>query len=521
MSSSSAPRIRHLVIVLGDQLDLNALALRDFDVQRDRIWMAEVAQESTHVPSSKIRIALFLSAMRHFAQSLREKSWPLHYTALDDPDNLGSIQAELNKAINLYKPEGLCLTAPGDWRVWQTIKALASAHGLPLQVHEDQGFFTTVRDFAAFAKGRKQLRMEYWYRQLRERFNILMESGQPVGGQWNFDAENRASFGKRGPPPIPAPTRIEPDAITRDVLTLVNERFASHSGQLTHFAWPVTREQSLQALAGFIKERLPDFGLYEDAMWAAEPWLFHSHLSAALNLKLLSAQEVVDAAVQAYRQGRVPIASAEGFVRQILGWREFVRGIYWTQMPEYLEHNALEAQEPLPDFFWTGKTDMACLRETLTQTFETGYAHHIQRLMVTGLYTLLLGVQPRHVHEWFLSVYVDAVEWAELPNTVGMSQFADGGLLASKPYIASGNYIQRMSNYCAGCRFEPAQATGPSACPYTTLYWDFLIRHQALLEKNPRMGMQLKNLARLSPEKRVGIQDQAKAHRRLAAQQAD
>ncbi len=262
MSSSSAPRTRHLVIVLGDQLDLNALALRDFDVQRDRIWMAEVAQESTHVPSSKIRIALFLSAMRHFAQSLREKSWPLHYTALDDPDNLGSIQAELNKAINLYKPEGLCLTAPGDWRVWQTIKALASAHGLPLQVHEDQGFFTTVRDFATFAKGRKQLRMEYWYRQLRERFNILMENGQPVGGQWNFDAENRASFGKRGPPPIPAPTRIEPDAITRDVLTLVNERFASHSGQLTHFAWPVTREQSLQALAGFIEERLPDFGLY-------------------------------------------------------------------------------------------------------------------------------------------------------------------------------------------------------------------------------------------------------------------
>ena len=244
MSQTRPPQIRNLVIVLGDQLDLNALALRDFDVQRDRIWMAEVAQESTLVPSSKIRIALFLSAMRHFAQSVREKSWPIHYTALDDPDNLGSIQAELNKAISLYKPECLLLTAPGDWRVWETIKSLACAHAIPLQVHEDRGFFTTVRDFAAFAKGRKQLRMEYWYRELRERFNILMENGQPVGGQWNFDAENRASFGKRGPPPIPAPTRVEPDTITRDVLTLVNERFASHNGQLTNFVWPVTREQS-------------------------------------------------------------------------------------------------------------------------------------------------------------------------------------------------------------------------------------------------------------------------------------
>jgi deoxyribodipyrimidine photolyase-related protein len=370
-----------------------------------------------------------------------------------------------------------------------------------------------VRDFAAHAKGRKQLRLEYWYRELRREHGILMEGKEPVGGQWNFDVDNRESFGKKGPQDVPPPTRFVPDAITQEVMALVNTNFAKHPGSLAQFGWPVTRAQALLALQAFITERLPLFGKYEDAMWAGEAWLYHSHLSCALNLKLLNPREVVQAAEAAYHAGHAPLAAVEGFIRQILGWREYVRGIYWTQMPSYLELNALDAQAALPAWYWTGDTDMACLKDAITQTLEHGYAHHIQRLMVTGLYALLLGVKPQAVHSWYLSVYVDAVEWVELPNTLGMGQFGDGGLMASKPYVASGKYIQRMGNQCKGCRYDPALSTGPSACPFTTLYWDFLMRHEPLLKKNPRMAMQLKNLARLEAPAREAIAAQAAAHR--------
>ncbi len=500
---------RHLVIVLGDQLDLEASAFDGFDPAQDCVWMAEVAQESTHVPSAKPRIALFLSAMRHFAQALRERQWPLAYTRLDDKGNCGWLAGELRLAIARLQPAALVMTAPGDWRVLQSLREVAADCGLPLDIRDDRHFFSTVREFAEHAKGRKQLRLEYWYRALRQKHGILMDDGQPAGGQWNFDADNREAFGKTGPAGLRAPLRFEPDATTREVLALVGSRFADHAGALESFGWPVTRAQALQALEDFIAHRLPLFGRFEDAMWAGEPWLYHSQLSAAMNLKLLTACEVVQAAEHAWRTGSAPIEAVEGFIRQILGWREYVRGIYWTQMPSYLERNALQAQEPLPEFFWTGDTDMACLRDALTQTLTHGYAHHIQRLMVTGLYLLLRGVKPQEAHAWYLSVYVDAVEWVELPNTLGMSQYGDGGLMASKPYIASGKYIQRMGNHCKGCRYDPAQATGPTACPYTTLYWDFLMRHETLLASNPRMGMQVRNLARLTPDKREAIRAQA------------
>ena len=317
------------------------------------------------------------------------------------------------------------------------------------------------------------------------------------------------SFGHKGPGLVPPPTRFPPDEITQQVIALVNVRFASHPGTLDDFAWPVTRAQAQTALAEFVTHRLPDFGRYQDAMWEGQAWLYHSHLSAAMNLKLLDPREVIAATLDAFAAGRVPLAATEGFVRQILGWREYVRGIYFTQMPGYLHKNELAAHEPLPAFYWTGDTDMACLRDVIRQTLRLGYAHHIQRLMVTGLYALLLGVTPQQVHEWYLSVYVDAIEWVELPNTLGMSQFADGGLLGSKPYAASGKYIQRMSNHCQGCRFDPAVSVGPSACPFTTLYWDFLLRHESRLSKNPRMVMQVKNLSRLSAEQKADISAQA------------
>ena len=504
---------RNLVLVLGDQLDEQSSALTDFDPQSDRIWMAEVDAESTHVLSSKQRTTLFLSAMRHFAERLRDKGWPVVYRSLDDEQNAGSLAEELALAIRQYRPSQLVMTAPGDWRVWQQLRATAAQHGVPFDIRDDDHFYCTVREFKAHAEGKKQIRLEYFYRELRRKHQILMDGKLPIGGQWNFDADNRGSFGKAGPGALPAPTRFEPNATTLAVMALVNQRFAQHPGSLEHFGWPVTRDQALQVLADFVQYRLPHFGQYQDAMWEGEVWLYHSHVSSSLNLKLLRPREVIAAAETAYHQGLAPLPAVEGFVRQVLGWREYVRGIYWTEMPGYLEQNAMQAQADLPGFFWTADTDMACLRDAIGQTLKQGYAHHIQRLMVTGLYALLFGVHPKQVHEWYLSVYVDAVEWVELPNTLGMSQFADGGLMASKPYVASGKYIDRMSNHCKGCRYNPAVATGATACPFTTLYWDYLSQHADTLAKNPRMLMQLKNLNRLSASQRADIAQQAQVHR--------
>jgi deoxyribodipyrimidine photolyase-related protein len=506
--------LRSLVVVLGDQLDADAAAFDGFDPAQDAVWMAEVAEESTHVWSSQPRIALFLSAMRHFAQALRSAGRHLHYVQLDSPGNRGTLAAELEAAVAALRPQQLLMTAPGDWRVLQSLKAVARRAGLPLEVRDDRHFYATVREFAAHARARKSLRLEYWYRELRQRHGVLMQAGQPIGGRWNFDADNRESFGHAGPGPLPPPARFEPDAITLEILLLVGTRFADHPGSLQRFDWPVTREQALSALRDFIDHRLPDFGRHQDAMWQGEAWLHHSLLSAALNLKLIHPREVVSAAEAAYLAGRAPLQSVEGFIRQILGWREYVRGIYWTQMPGYAALDALHAQEDLPPWYWTGATDMACLHDTITQTLAHGYAHHIQRLMVTGLYALLLGVKPEQVHAWYLAVYVDAVEWVELPNTLGMSQYADGGLMASKPYIATGRYIQRMSNHCKSCRYDPAQREGEAACPFTTLYWDFLMRHEPMLAKNPRMSLQVKNLARLSTGQRQAVAERAAAIRR-------
>ena len=506
-----AKPLRHLVLILGDQLNLDSTALSDFDPSQDAIWMAEVMEESTHVTSSKQRSTLFLSAMRHFAESLKEKAWPLHYIQLDDADNTGSLAGELDKVLQHTQAQGLVMTAPGEWRVLQDLRAIAKKNSLPLEVRDDTHFFSTVREFAEHAKGRKQLRQEFFYRELRQKTGILMDGKKPLGGQWNFDEENRGSFGKAGPGQMPPPLRFEKDSITQNVMQLVNTKMASHPGTLNTFGWPVTRSQALEALNGFIQYRLPSFGLYQDAMWEGEVWLYHSHLASAMNLKLLNPKEVVNAAEKAYQQGHAPLPAVEGFIRQILGWREYVRGIYWTQMPEYLERNEMQSIARLPEFYWTGDTDMACLRDAIVQTLQHGYAHHIQRLMVTGLFALLLGVAPKEVHAWYLGVYVDAVEWVELPNTLGMSQFADGGVMASKPYVASGKYIDRMSNHCKGCRFNPALSIGESACPFTTLYWDYLNRHVDVLAKNPRMLMQLKNLNRLSDEERHAISVQAKS----------
>ena len=508
---TAASGVRHLVVVLGDQLDAKSSALDGFEPARDAIWMAEVAGESEHVVSSKPRTAMFLAAMRHFRDAQRALGRRVEYVELEAAGNTQTLAGELTRAVDALKPARLVMTGAGEWRVARDLAAAAEKAGVPLETRPDRHFLCSPEEFAEHARGRKQLRMEFFYREMRRRHRVLLdEAGEPLGGQWNFDHDNRESFGRGGPPhPVPAPRRFAPDATTREVIKLVERRFARHPGELAAFDWPVTPEQAKAALRDFIDHRLADFGRYQDAMWVGEPWLYHSRISAAMNLKLLDPREVIAAAEEAVRSGRVPLAAGEGFIRQILGWREYVRGIYWHHMPDYLERNALGARERLPAFYWTGETRMECLRDAIGQTLRLGYAHHIQRLMVTGLYSLLLGVDPREVHAWYLGVYVDAVEWVELPNTLGMSQYADGGVMASKPYAATGKYLQRMSNACASCRFDPAKATGDDACPFTTLYWDFLLRHEKVLRANQRMSLQVKNVDRLDAQQRADIRARA------------
>lgn len=513
MSQLASRAIRHLIMVLGDQLDANSTALRDIDPVRDIVLIAEVRDESTHVPSHKTRTVLFLSAMRHFRDALRSKGITVHYRALDDPDNQGSLSGELELAIRTHAPQKIVITEPGDHRVASALENSAKRLNIPYETRPDSHFICDAKAFEQHASSRKQLRLEFFYRQMRQQTGALMDDGKPTGGAWNYDAENRGSFGKHGPGLLPRPVSFKPDQTTRAVIEAIHRLLPENPGETNGFDWPVTREDALIALEDFIHNRLPDFGTYQDAMWTHEPWLYHSRLSAALNLKLLNPREVIQAAEEAYRRGHAPLAAVEGFIRQILGWREYVRAIYRHFMPAYAESNALNATLPLPAFFWTGDTRMACLQDAIGQTLRLGYAHHIQRLMVTGLYALMFGVKPQAVHEWYLAVYVDAVEWVELPNTIGMSQFADGGIMASKPYVATGKYIQRMSNYCAGCPYDPATATGPKACPFTTLYWDFLLQHRDSLRTNQRMTMQLKNLDRLSPTRQQEIQTAAAKHR--------
>jgi deoxyribodipyrimidine photolyase-related protein len=501
--------VRNLNIIFGDQLDAESPLLQGADPERDVCWMAEVPFESTQVWSHKQRIVLFLSAMRHFRDELVAKGFTVHYNELSAQGGPETFSAALEETLKALTPERIRVVEPGEWRVEQGLKKFCQKQKLDLEVIEDTHFYCSREEFFAHAEGRKSLRLETFYREWRKKTGVLMEGAEPVGGQWNYDHDNRSSFGSGGPGELPRRPESRPDPITQAVIELVQKRFADHPGEVTNFAWPVTRRSGLHALKSFIEERLPNFGKYQDAMWTDTPFAWHSLIASSLNLKLLNPREVVAAAEEAWRSGHAPIEAVEGFIRQILGWREYIRGVYWQFMPGYKEMNALEADQPLPDFFWTGQTEMNCLRHTIGQTLEHGYAHHIQRLMVTGLYALLLGVRPTEIHEWYLAVYVDAVEWVELPNVLGMSQFADGGKMATKPYCASGKYIQRMSNYCQGCKFNPAERTGDTACPFTTLYWDFLLRNEKRLKGNNRMAMQLRNLDRLDAATREEIQTAA------------
>lgn len=503
---------RHLVIVLGDQLTLDNPALEQFDPAQDCVLMAEVTAEGSHVWSHKARIALFLSAMRHFAQTLEQQGFPLIYLKLGKHDFDG-LAAVWHQYITQLDPQKIIVCEPGEYRLLQALKEVAVACQKPLVVRDDTHFMCSQADFKRWAGHSKTLRMEFFYRNMRKQYNILMQQGQPEGGDWNYDSANRKPFGKQGPPIVPAVPSFTMDAITHAVFADVEHFFPGHPGTLQHFCWPVTRSQALDVLTAFIQNKLADFGTHQDAMWQAEQpahaFLWHSLLASSLNLKLLNPREVIEAAQSAYHERQLPLASVEGFIRQVLGWREFIRGVYWLDMPAIADENRYQHTRDLPAWYWTAHTQMQCMQQTISQSLKYGYAHHIQRLMVTGMFALLAEIAPKQVQDWYLAVYVDAVEWVELPNVVGMALHANGGRFTSKPYIASGAYIQRMSNYCQGCRYRPEVKTGPQACPLTTLYWHFLIKHQAALAQNPRTSLMVSHVDKMATEQRAAIVEYA------------
>ena len=507
--SATAEPCERLVLVLGDQLDADSAAFDGFRPDRDAVLMVEAREEACRVPQHGQRLVLFFSAMRHFREGLVDRGRRVHYVELEDPANRGSFAAEIPRWIAATGALRLVVLEPGDHRVLQDLERAADGAGCRLEVRPDRHFLCPRDDFDAYARGRRRLLMEGFYRRMRRSHGLLMEDGEPAGGRWNFDRDNRRPFGPEGPGEVPRPRGFAPDDLTRQVMAMVERCFPGHPGRLQGFDYPVTAGQARQALADFVEHRLARFGAYQDAMATSQPYLYHSRLSCVLNLHLLDPRDALAAAVEAWEDGRAPLNAVEGFVRQILGWREFVRGIYWREMPGYAALNALEADLPVPAFLWTGDTEMNCVRQCVGQLVEHAYAHHIQRLMVLGLFTMLLGARPYDVHRWHLSMYADAVDWVSLPNVLGMSQYGDGGIVGTKPYSASGRYIGRMSDYCRGCRFDPTRATGEDACPLTTLYWDFLSRNRNRIGANARMGFQFRNLDRKSNSERRAIRARA------------
>ncbi len=491
--------VGRLVLVLGDQLTETLSALAQADKARDTVVMAEVADEAAYVRHHPKKIALIFAAMRKFAHALEQDGWTVAYTQLDDTDNAGSIVGELLRRAAQTGASEVLATEPGEWRLIDKLKYA------PLKVHllPDDRFLATHAEFEAWAEGRKALRMEYFYREMRRKTGLLMEGDQPAGGKWNFDHDNR----KAAPEDVTVdgPLRFDPDATTREVLELVQARFGDNFGALEPFWFATTRAEALQALDHFIANALPRFGDYQDAMLNGDEFLYHAILSPYLNIGLLNVTEICEAAADAYAAGHAPINAAEGFIRQIIGWREYVRGIYFLEGPDYTARNILGHDRDLPWFYWGGETRMNCVAKAVGQTRTQAYAHHIQRLMVTGNFALLAGIDPAQVHEWYLAVYADAFEWVEAPNTIGMSQFADGGVIASKPYVSSGAYINRMSDHCKSCHYSVSAKTGDTACPFNLLYWHFLDRHRDRFSNNPRMGNMYRTWDRMDADKRKTV----------------
>ena len=497
--------IENLCVILGDQLSQNIASLKNFRKEQDKILMMEVVNEASYVNHHKKKLVLVFSAMRHFAENLKKQGYPVIYSKIDNSSN--TFTEELVKHCKNIKPKKIVIVHPGEYRVLQEIKKWKKILKIPVSIIEDNRFFCNIDEFQKWAGNKKELRMETFYRMMRKKHHILVDDdGKPQGGKWNYDVKNRKRLPKSHPK-IPQLLEHRPDRITNQVIIDVKKKFSKHFGDLEPFWFATTNQDAMKNLEEFIENRLELFGPYEDAMVQNEKFLYHSVLSMYLNIGLLEPKQVINKVLQ---KKNISIESIEGFVRQILGWREYIRGIYWHEMPKYSKTNFFNAKNHLPEFYWTGKTEMNCMKNCLKQTIQDAYAHHIQRLMITGNFSLIAGINPKQVCDWYLSVYADAFEWVELPNTHGMTLYADGGILGTKPYAASGNYINKMSDYCKECKYDVKQKEGKDACPFNYLYWNFFLTNREKLENNPRLWTTFSNIKKMSKERKKQIKNDSK-----------
>ena len=507
MSTPQGPTLR---LILGDQL--NPLHSWFAEVRADVVYvLMEVRTETDYVRHHAQKVLGIFAAMRDLAAQLKSQGHRVRYVAIDDASNRHSITDNLDALVAHYGATNVEYQVPDEWRLDHALREWATQCSAAVQGVDSEHFITTRDEAARQFAGKKQWLMESFYRQQRKKHRVLMTpDGQPEGGQWNFDADNRKPW--PGTPAAPADTRPTHDH--RALWQSIHATGVQTMGELQAeaFRWPLNRREALQQLDHFITHALPHFGDYQDALTQRSWHLFHSLLSFALNTKMLNPQEVVQRTEQAWREGRAPLHAAEGFIRQILGWREYVRGVYWARMPGYTEVNHFAHQRALPEWFWTGQTRMACMAQAIGQSLEHAYAHHIQRLMVIGNFALLAGLNPQALHEWYLGIYIDAFEWVEAPNTLGMSQWADGGQLATKPYVSSAAYLQRMGDHCVSCPYQPKLRVGPNACPFNALYWHFFKQYQSALQGNHRLGMVYHQLGKMSADDVVQLQSQATSY---------
>lgn len=496
-----------LRLILGDQLNAQHSWFQQVDHQVLYVLM-EIEPESAYVKHHIQKIIGIFGAMRQFEAQLAANGHATCYYKITDAKNQQSFAKNLNALIEEYAIQGFEYQLPDEYRLDQLLQNYAATLSISSKAVDTEHFYTKREDLAAFFEHRKTTIMEPFYRSMRQKHGVLMEGAKPVGGAWNYDKENRKKLPRKHE--VAPPYLLEQDVslIYKDIQA-ANLPFIG-TVEPKSFVWPMNRADALALLEDFLVRMLPYFGLYQDAMHGDHWSLYHSRLSFALNIKLISPKEVILVVERVYQSNeQVDIAQAEGFIRQILGWREFMRGIYWREMPNYQNLNKLNATRALPSYFWTGKTKMNCLQKSIQQSLDYAYAHHIQRLMVTGNFCLLTGINPNEVDEWYLGIYIDAFEWVEITNTRGMSQFADGGIVATKPYCASANYINKMSNYCQGCFYNKKEKVGEKACPFNALYWNFIHHNAALLQSNPRMGMVYRIWEKFSSEEQTVILRQA------------
>jgi deoxyribodipyrimidine photolyase-related protein len=500
--------MKKLRLILGDQLNSQHSWFEQ--VEENTIYlMAEMRQETDYVKHHIQKVTAFFLSMRNFDSNLKSKGNNVIYFKISDENNLHDLEKIITKCIEEHKISHFEYQLPDEFRLDEQLKKICSKLDIETKVYDTEHFYTSRTELTEFFEGKKMLLMENFYRMMRKKHHVLMQGSQPEGNQWNFDKDNRLKYKGQ----VPVPNAIAFNQNIEEVLIEIEKANVSTFGKIDveKFNWPTSREDCLKQLAYFCENLLKYFGDYEDAMHTDEKFLFHSRLSFAMNSKMLSPKEVVETVVDFYHKNEddITISQVEGFVRQILGWREYVRGIYWKEMPTYSKMNALENHNKLPDFYWTGKTKMNCMQKAISQSLEEAYAHHIQRLMIIGNFSLLTQMHPDEVDAWYLGVYIDAIEWVELPNTRGMSQYADGGILATKPYVSSGSYINKMSNYCSSCHYSVKDKFGDKACPFNTLYWNFLDEKKQYFANNQRMGMMLNMLKKMNPEELAKINEKA------------